>query len=123
MKHIKIFENFVNELPNFEFAIDIRNSSEEEKKLVSDEFEKYTDYVKVNNYFPSQTQETWAWHIIIENYYNKKEIRYNVIRTPNWGAGVEWMEYIITLKEFLNVGLAGVKDYIEMKKATDKYNL
>jgi len=33
------------------------------------------------------------------------------------------MDDIITLKEFLNVGLEGVKDYIEIKDNVNKYNL
>lgn len=130
MKHLKIFEKF-NELPDFEFAIDIRNSSEDDIKKANKEFEKYTDYVKINNNIKKsalhsyliQEQPSWAWHIKIENYFDKKLIVYNGITTPNWGADVEWMEYIITLKEFLSVGLAGVKDYIELKKTTDKYNI
>ena len=45
------------------------------------------------------------------------------VKTPNWGAGWDYMEYIITPKEFLNFGIEDVKDYIETKSDADKYNL
>jgi hypothetical protein len=130
MKYLKIFENF-NKLPDFEFAIDIRNSTKEELNMISKEFEKYTDYVKVNDLIVAEISNDldacnsssihalpWAWIIKIDNNFGKK-IHYQGIVSRNF----EIDEDIITLKEFLNVGLAGAMEYIELKKATNKYNL
>jgi predicted kinase len=141
----KILEKVSNELPDFEFAIDIRDGSVEDINNAINEFEKYTNYIKVNNFIANKLHRDcekaqlfwinnalrlgdvgqyslpWAWHIIISNSFGKKKI-HSPITTRFWGAGVEYMEDIITLKEFLNVGLAGVKDYIEMKREERKFN-
>jgi hypothetical protein len=131
----KIFENNNNNnnnntLPNIEFAIDIRNASDAELRQASKEFEKYTNYVKYKDFTSSDKTIPWAWHIEIDNKYGYKRMFYSVIKTPGWGAGVEYMEDIITIKEFLNVGLKGVKDLVKqkkeeriLKKDIDKYNL
>jgi hypothetical protein len=134
MKHLSVFENFVNEmqsagtenrLPDFEFAIDIRNSTKEELNSTIKEFDSYSDYVKIDNYTRQYllSNDSWALYIHIHNCVGSMWIEYGRVTTPNWGAGIKYMEDIITIKEFLNVGLAGVKEYIELKKASDKYNL
>jgi len=129
-------------LPDIEFAIDIRNASDEEIKLAIKEFEKYTNYVKINGLVAQIRKDLndkkqltgrllpWAWDIEICNRWGNKEIYYSSITTPGWGAGVKFMEDIITIKQFLEVGLAGVKDLVErireeriLKQDANKYNL
>lgn len=129
---MKTFGRFVNEihsknrLSDFEFAIDIRDATKEELDNAIKEFEKY-ECIMYNSEVMKWTEEArfacWAWHIELRNRYNELFIYFNGISTPNWGKGIKYMEDIITLKEFLNVGLAGVKEYIEIKNSMNKYNL
>jgi hypothetical protein len=132
---VKSYNQFINErvgfgnlnssLPeNFLFAIDARNCTDEEIDAVFEEFEKY---VNLNDSIKKQLKgkyRPWAWRVQIDNR-SELQIYIHDITTPNWGAGYKWMEDIITIKDFLTVGLENVKEYIESGIGPEmkKYNI
>jgi len=102
---------------DFEFIIDITNCTEEEIKKAFEEFEKYT---KIDNWTKKYlvtkdaNAKPWAWRISIRFNWRKSCIDFGIITTRGWGIGDgNIVDDRITLKEFLEVGLEGVKDYIK----------
>lgn len=131
---MKKYNQFINEMQShseihslfqfrdFEFAINVKNTTEDEKLGIIKEIEKYFEISdSVKKYL--NTQYSWAWTFKIHNSFDTNWIDFGIVTTGGWGSGVKYMEDIITPKEFLDVGLSGVKDYIEMKNDTKKYNL
>lgn len=132
---MKNYQKFINEhygycnqinnnisLKSFMFAIDIRNSKEEEIDGIFKEIRKYfiipdKDKQKLIN------EKAWCWRFDIHIVFNEISLRISVVTTPGWGAGWQDMENIITPKEFLNFGLKGVEEYIGTKTDMIKYNL
>ena len=114
---------------NFKFAIDTRYSTEDELNAVIAEFEKYAEISNLNKRYLMKgsygDRLPWAWHFEFHISFDHIHINLEVgiITTTNWGAGVKFMENIITVREFLNVGVKGVKEYIETKSDMEKFNL
>ena len=118
---------------DFLFAIDIRNSTNQQINELFEEFEKYinVDDTDKKRILEPGYAKPWALRVDISQLgYNygdgnnrNLKVYIGMVTSPGWGAGVKYMEDIITLEEFLNVGLEGVKDYIEMKNNVNKYNL
>jgi len=114
---------FNKNLPEeYEFAIDVENGTKKELEKAIKEIEKFVeidDYVKP---FLLNNKKWCAWIIRIHAYGppNYK----NLSITFDWAGFSESIyEDIIPLKEFLNVGLEGVKDYFEIQDNVNKYNL
>ena len=135
---MKSYKEFINEnyhstnlgkdLPEFKFAIDMRNSTAEEKDSILKELKKYFNINDKDDdsMLPLLSEDPWAWVFEIKKEWKPKigkTLLCDFVTTPNWGAGWDYMEYIITPKEFLNLGIEDVKDYIETKSDADKYNL
>jgi hypothetical protein len=119
---------------DFIFAIDLRKATLLDIGLIFKELEKYVEiegYAKdylLNMGKDKNINLPWAWIIeIYESFGNgnmpRITLNFGIVTTPSWGAGVKYMEDIITFEEFLNVGLEGVKEYIEMRSAMKSYNL
>ena len=119
---------------NFKFAVDIRNSTKLEiNKAISNiikQTDNLDDYIKV---MYSSTKIIRAWVIktedyVVDNYGHKNNVItfdwlesiYDDVLSSNMGVDEN---NIITIKEFLDVGLEGVKKLIEMKNKAKKYNL
>ena len=141
MKNYKQFLNedtmYLNNISiteDFEFIIDITNCTEEEINDAFKEFEKYTTiHTRTKKYLTTKDAQAkpWAWRVDLRNHWDKSYVRFGIITTKGWGIGnVDIIDDRITIQEFLEVGLEGVKDYI--KKGTtyfrtlntaNKYNL
>jgi hypothetical protein len=137
---MKNYNQFLNErtiqlLKNYklvpeEFAINVKNCTDFEKKEIVSQISKYLDIDDddMEELTDNQRYEIpWAWVFKIDNW---NQINISFVTTPNWGAGVDYMSDIITGKEFLEVGLEGVKDLVLLKKEerlmkinVKKYNL
>ena len=129
---------------NFLFCIDVTNFTDEEINKLFDEFEKYfiiENSVKKHLVAKDSFNKPWAWRVTIRGHnYMAPRMRkklsdywvdFEIITTPGWGIGsFDYKDNRITINEFLQVGLEGVKELIEsgntiikMKKITDKYNI
>jgi hypothetical protein len=121
---------------NFIFAINIRYISYENFDKLFDEIENtFKGYEEYGNHINRKDlqedifnaefnwQKPWALTFNINYRLNDKKVAINQVTTPGWGAGVYYMENIITIEEFLNVGFDGVEEYINMKKNINKYNI
>lgn len=116
---------------DFKFSIDARNSTKDEKRLAIKEFEKYfhmDDHIKV--YLHSDKYKNPVWNIeLYESWGNSRHERHSIkFETIDfqYNYNAEMLEndsHNISIKEFLNVGLEGVENYLEMKKNVSKYNL
>lgn len=125
---MKNYNQFLNELRthgkmndnipiNFEFAINVKDSSDQEKMEILSELGKnfeIDDYIK-NALLKGQSNKPWTkpstWFINIwESCGNAGQrrltLKFDPISTTN----------IVTAKEFLEVGIEGVKIFIDSKK-------
>ena len=102
----------LSQLLDFKFAIDIRNSTEDEKNNILKVFENYFNISDKIKKYLFGTDDTyygtpWAWTFDLHKSFNNIWFDYGVITTRDWGKGVKYMEDIITPTEFLSVGLSG----------------
>jgi len=138
---MKNYNQFLNErtiqlLKNYklvpdEFAINVKNCTDFEKAEIISQIVKYFDIDDddIKELTDKQRYEiTWAWVFKTDNLSSSLTVSF--VTTPNWGAGIDYMSDIITGKEFLEVGLEGVKDLVLLKKEerlmkinVKKYNL
>jgi hypothetical protein len=123
MKYIKKFE--INEKVilsnNFpkKFAINVKDSTDSEKREIISQFEKYFEIdndIKKEMTDSGRYETPWAWVFSIYNYSLKPYLDISFVSTPHWGAGYDYMEDIITAKEFLEIGFDGIKSLILKKK-------
>ena len=107
---------------------------------VFEEFEKYfiiENSVKKHLVTKDSQAKPWAWSVTIRGYNYKRNklsdywVDFGIITTRGWGIGeFDYIDDRVTINEFLQVGLEGVKELIKsgdtiikMKKITDKYNI
>lgn len=128
-KTIRLSKNY-NILPD-EFAIDVKNNTDSEKKEIVSQISKYfeiDDDIEREMFDKKRHEIPWAWVFKINNWSSSLNVSF--VTTPDWGAGYDYMSDIITGKEFLESGIEGVKDLVLlkkeerlMKKNVKKYNL
>lgn len=132
MKYIKKFKHIteLNSMDNFIFAINIKNATKEDieklYKMSSDyfyDFESFNDY----NYFMYRINEKKIkpWALVYNMYDSINGINTSVsfIENTGWGKGYKYMDDIITLDEFFEVGFDNVEEYINTKSNAEKFNL
>lgn len=130
MKNYNQFLNEANHLDNFIFAIDIRNTTNEDiNKIIELAIEYFDNFLEYNQHQISDIERYKPWCIVFNMYknlsINGKQIRASLtkVTNPSFGTGYKYMEDIITAKEFLENGFHNIEEYIRLKKTTDKYNL
>ena len=113
---------------DFKFSIDARNCIKDEINMAINEFEKYfimEDHVKL--YLQSNRYKSPVWNIeLYESWGNSRHERHSVrFETINfWNSEmIDNDPNTITMRKFIEVGIDGVKDYIDMRKNANKYNL
>ena len=117
---------------NFKFYIEIdRNDT---KKQMDDAIEDIAKYFNVKpsveKYLTENKPYYWSFNIqrtskyLDGNWVDRLIIFFGIITTPNWFSKTE-NENIISLKDFLFIGLKGIKEYFELNivKNINKYNL
>lgn len=128
MHSISKFSKLNTPLPiNFKFSINAWYSTKEEKNEAIKEFEKYfdiEDHIKL--YLLSDRYKNPVWNIELYERGNNQHERHSVrFETVNFMNSIMLLNDpdVITMKEFLKIGLEGIKEYIEMKKNTMKFNI
>lgn len=127
---MKTYNQFLNESisdDNFIFAINIKNASKEDiDKIFELAIECFDKFLEYNQYQITDIEKHRPFAIVFNMYKvlsKDKNVRasLNVITVSNWEA----YKYLnnITSEEFLNVGFENIKNYIELKNGTNKYNL
>jgi len=122
-------EENLNLPKNFEFIIDISEGSKEDIQRAFEEFEKYTkldDYIKKILVEKDRQGYPWAWIITIrQQWYGTNYglcIQYGIITLGKINYSRD-PKNMITLKDFIAVGLEGVKEFVDMQENIKKYNL
>ena len=128
---MKTYNQFLNEIASFRsdksilesytFNIDMRNLLIEDepriKNGIINELKKHTSDNNIHEF--TIIRWCYAWKIEIRNFSNRHlfiDLTPIIEYTPK-------LTFDLTPEEFLKVGLENVKDYLETKKNTLKYNL
>lgn len=134
MKHLKKFEQYNNKKyvliesseqepksePNFVFIVDQKDCTIEEKFSGLNEIKKHVDLTHWKEEFLiSGCSNVYSWRIAL--YYNINNTNYIKIVGTSYGVAVK--VNLISLEDFISVGLDGVENYFEMKKSAEKYNI
>lgn len=126
MKHIKTFEDKNND---FTIAVNVENITIDQVYELIDKLNNSFDYIYSDVEFDlkklivqiSTPKYNCPWALVFDilNFNNKTELSMRSVYTVGWGEGVDYMERIISLDEFLNTDVDNLKILIDTKK----YNL
>lgn len=126
---MKKYNKFITESiqDNFIFAINIKYISFNELDKLFKEIEiNFPDYEDYGNYVNRASLEedlkkdfNKPWALTFNIYQDFRKVAIGKVTTPNWGYGIEYMDNILSIEEFLNVGFTGVRQYVTARK----YNL
>ena len=104
--------------PNIKFVIDkSTNNTIDKKKSVINEIKKYVHLFSWNEDFLMSTEH--AWEITLYN--DIDNLNYIKIGGISYGSAVK--VNLISLEDFLSVGLEGVEKYFEIKNKANKFNI
>lgn len=126
MKYIKKFElrtigKMNNNIPtDFKFAINVKNSSDEEKLEILSELGKYFDIdndMKNDCMRIGHKDRPWIWILNIwESWGNAMQPRLSLSFSFIVTSNFIYENDVITAEEFLMVGIEGVKTLLDSKK-------
>jgi len=119
----------------FNFYISLSEATEEKQQLAFDEFKNYVDIEKhnIDRLLVSnkdligfkKSNENWYWYIkIYESWGNSRIPRttidfLKIVRIINSSSN----DFIVSLDDFINIGLEGVEEINEINKNLKKFNL
>ncbi len=105
--------------PNITFVIDkSTNNTIDKKKLAINEIKKYVHLFSWNEDFLMSTSDS-SWQILLYN--DIDNVNYIKIESVSYGSAVK--KNVISLEDFLSVGLYGDEKYFEIKNNANKFNI
>ena len=105
--------------PNITFVIDkSTNNTIDKKKSAINEIKKYVHLFSWTEDFLMSTSDS-SWQILLYN--DIDNVNYIKIERVSYGSAVK--KNVISLEDFLSVGLYGVEKYFEIKNNANKFNL
>lgn len=105
--------------PNITFVIDkSTNNTIDKKKLAINEIKKYVHLFSWTEDFLMSTSDS-SWQILLYN--DIDNVNYIKIESVSYGSAVK--KNVISLEDFLSVGLYGVEKYFEIKNNANKFNI
>ena len=105
--------------PNITFVIDkSTNNTIDKKKSAINEIKKYVHLFSWTEDFLMSTSDS-SWQILLYN--DIDNVNYIKIESVSYGSAVK--KNVISLEDFLSVGLYGVEKYFEIKNNANKFNL
>jgi len=116
---MKKYETFLNEnrQSHFEFSISLYNSNKSEREKIVDELSKNFDMY------------TYRYGIIYNDRINVIDLQFSIQPNGemyNYKIAISYSlnaENVISIDDFLKIGMKGILEYFEIKNNTDKYNL
>jgi len=125
---MKKYNQFIveNSRNDFRFAINVKDISDSQKEQLINKLKKYNLCYNDENIIRYELTDRHIHMIVVDvfnNYENIKQIFIMIVSTPDWGKGEIYIDYALSVDEFLSSELEDIKDNIDAKTNAKKYNL
>jgi hypothetical protein len=123
---MKKYNQFINESSKnkFRFAINIEGITDEQTEQLIDKLKTYNLSYNDEHTIRRNVKTPGYYAIIVEvSKYSEYSISISSVSTRGWGDGIDYMQNMLSVDDFLAISFDDIYDDIQTKIHAKKYNI